>query len=108
DLLEIALKIPPWEPMRLLSREELRGMKFITAEDGPGPEVSSGTAASTSPLANGSRAAPNERSWVMVENAGKASLTRKHPLTVEGDDIGTFDLSFGCGEPGKDYTVAYV
>ena len=27
DLLEIALKIPPWEPMRLLSRDELRTMK---------------------------------------------------------------------------------
>ena len=31
DLLEIALKIPPWEPMRLLSRDELRGMKIVTA-----------------------------------------------------------------------------
>ena len=40
DLLEIALKIPPWEPMRLLSREELRGMKIITGGDAP--EVNSG------------------------------------------------------------------
>src|SRR4029078_3386846 len=30
DLLEIALKIPPWEPMRMLSREELRTMKVLT------------------------------------------------------------------------------
>ena len=42
DLLEIALKIPPWEPMRLLSREELRGMKIITGGDTP--EVNSGAA----------------------------------------------------------------
>ena len=35
DLLEIALKIPPWEPMRLLSRDELRGMKIVTADDAP-------------------------------------------------------------------------
>ena len=42
DLLEIALKIPPWEPMRLLSREELRGMKIITG--GNTPEVNSGAA----------------------------------------------------------------
>ena len=33
--------------------------------------------------------------------------TRKHPLTVEGDEIGTFDLTFACGEPGKDLTVTY-
>src|SRR5207249_6301377 len=31
DLLEIALKIPPWEPMRMLSRDELRNMKVDTA-----------------------------------------------------------------------------
>src|SRR5690606_28859542 len=31
DLLEVALKIPPWEPMRLLSRNELRSMKIVTA-----------------------------------------------------------------------------
>src|SRR5689334_6520656 len=30
DLLEIALKIPPWEPMRQLSRDELRSMKMTT------------------------------------------------------------------------------
>src|SRR5471030_1795827 len=35
DLLEIALKIPPWEPMRMLSREELRTMKVETAGDAP-------------------------------------------------------------------------
>ena len=52
-MLEIALKIPPWEPMRLLSREELRGMKVITNDDGP--EVNSGTAVTTATLSNGVR-----------------------------------------------------
>jgi hypothetical protein len=107
DLLETALKIPPWEPMRLLSREELRGMKIITAGDAP--EVNSGTAMASPPLANGNRAAVlQERSWVMSENSGRIQLTRKHPLTVEGEEIGSFDLTFGCGEPGKDVAVTYI
>ena len=105
DLLEIALKIPPWEPMRLLSRDELRNMKVVTV--GEAREVSSGTAVPSSPLANGSRATVHERSWVTLENAGRLTLTRKHPLTVEGEEIGTFDLTFGCGESGKDLTVTY-
>ena len=41
DLLEIALKIPPWEPMRLLSRDELRDMKVVTADEAT--EVEFGT-----------------------------------------------------------------
>ena len=39
DLLEIALKIPPWEPMRLLSRDELRTMKIVTAGDARGGQL---------------------------------------------------------------------
>jgi hypothetical protein len=59
------------------------------------------------PLANGSRATVQERSWVMLENAGRSQLTRKHPLTVEGEEIGSFDLTFSCGEPNKDLAVTY-
>jgi hypothetical protein len=107
DLLEIALKIPPWEPMRLLSREELRGMKMITADDAP-PDAPSNVTAGSLALANGVRAPINERSWSIAANTDRPTLTRTHPLTVEGDDIGTFELSFACGEIGKDYVVTYV
>ena len=106
DLLEIALKIPPWEPMRLLSREELRGMNIVTIEEPM--ERGSATAASAYALASGQRAGLPERSWMIAaEKAGQLTLTRKHPLTVEGDEIGSFELSFGCGEAGKDFTVTY-
>ena len=105
DLLETALKIPPWEPMRLLSREELRGMKIVTADDGR----DSGAVATTSSvtLPTGARATINERSWVIGERAGNPMLARKHPLTVEGDDIGAFELILACGEQGN-FTVTYV
>jgi hypothetical protein len=109
DLVETALKIPPWEPMRLLSREELRGMKLVTVEDGPEVvPVSTASAAPPPALASGSRVVPGERNWVIGESPAGLVLARKHPLTVEGDDIGGFELSFGCGEPGRDYIVTYV
>ena len=44
DLLEIALKIPPWEPMRLLSRDELRNMKIVTAGEAQRGQFGSATA----------------------------------------------------------------
>ena len=106
-MLEIALKIPPWEPMRVLSREELRGMNIVTP--GEAAEMASAIAASTPvAMASGSRSGLSERTWMTVENAGRVTLTRKHPLTVEGDEIGAFELSFGCGEAGKDFTVSYT
>jgi hypothetical protein len=106
DLLEIALKIPPWEPMRMLSRDELRTMKVMTAGDTP--EVSSGAATNSAALANGTRAAVNGQGWAMSTVEGRPTLGRNHPLTVEGDDVGAFELKFACGEPGRDYIVTYV
>ncbi len=106
DLLEIALKIPPWEPMRMLSRDELRTMKVMTAGDAPasnsGPETNSAA------LASGARAPVNAHGWAMVNVDGRPALGRSHPLTVEGDEVGAFDLNFACGEAGRDYIVTYV
>jgi hypothetical protein len=107
DLLEIALKIPPWEPMRLLSRDELRGMKVITTDDAT--EASANTSKSAPlALANGARAPINGRSWIMAGGAERPMLARKHPLTVEGEDIGTFELRLACGDTPKDYAVTYI
>jgi hypothetical protein len=105
DLLEIALKIPPWEPMRLLSRDELRGMKVVTNDDAT--EANSGAAASSNALSNGVRVPANGRSWVVALNFERPALSRRHPLTVEGEDIGTFELGFACGEGPKEYVVTY-
>jgi hypothetical protein len=107
DLLEIALKIPPWEPMRLLSRNELRGMKIVTPDDAP--EVNSGAAANSSAvLANGIRASVNGRSWALLANAEQLRIGRTHPLTIEGEEIGSFELSLSCDDAGKDYVLTYI
>jgi len=106
DLLEIALKIPPWEPMRILTRDEMRTMKVTTAGDAP--EVISGAATNSAALASGARAAAIGQGWGMLAVEGRPTLGRSHPLTVEGDEIGAFELKFACGEPGRDYIVTYV
>jgi hypothetical protein len=103
-LLEIALRIPPWEPMRALTREELRGMKILTA--GEATEASAGPAAMPA-LASGARSAGNGRTWTMVADGGRPVISRSHPLTVEGEEIGTFELAFACGDAG-DVAVTYL
>jgi hypothetical protein len=107
DLLEIALKIPPWEPMRQLSRDELRNMKVVTA--GEATEASSVPSATSVALSNGARLAVNNRAWAMLPNVsdGRPALGRSHPLTVEGSDLGVFDLSFACGDQAREFVVSY-
>src|SRR5262249_35547268 len=74
------------------------------------PEVNSGTAANSSAaLANGIRASVNGRSWALLANAEQQlRIGRTHPLTIEGEEIGSFELSLSCDDSGRDYVVTYV
>jgi hypothetical protein len=122
ELLEVALRIPPWEPMRLLSRDELRRTRLDTSQERTGQPpalpVSSGVNAPAASgfnapavpvaLSDGTRSEINPRGWVMTEQAGGAALVRRHPLTVEGDKIGAFEVSLACGPRQGTYTVTYA
>jgi hypothetical protein len=116
DLLEVALRIPPWEPMHALTREELRLTK-LTTEDVDVPVAATTVAASSPtavpppvPRAVGSAKARSisEQRWSLVDRAGVATLARRHPLTLEGEQIGSFDLVVACGSAGGTYDVSYI
>jgi hypothetical protein len=60
-------------------------------------------------MTNGLRtAAISEQRWALVDNSGVATLARRHPLTVEGEDIGSFDLVMACVAGGEGYEVSYI
>src|ERR1700694_1963249 len=124
-LLELSLRIPPWEPMRVLTREELRRMRLDTA-DAPSDRqtkapantssaVLDTAATSSAPAANMSAAAAsmrrasvkNERGWTLMERSGETTLARRQPLTIEGETIGSFELNIACGQAQNEYAVIY-
>jgi hypothetical protein len=48
ELIETALRVPPWEPMHRLTTDELRRMKMTTVDhlfeqDVPGPSIAAST-----------------------------------------------------------------
>jgi hypothetical protein len=114
ELLEVALRIPPWEPMRLLSRDELRRTRLDTsldraAQPSSPAAASSGTSAPAAvvPVSDGARSGINPRGWVLAQRAGSPALVRRHPLTVEGDKIGAFEVALACGPAAGTYSVTY-
>ena len=44
----------------------------------------------------------------MQAHAERPKIGRTHPLTVEGEDIGGFELSLSCDDASRDYVVSYV
>jgi len=120
ELLDLALRIPPWEPMHALTAAEIRRTRVDTQE----PNAATGATVAASPpaaapasrpaaiparMTNGAHASTiTEQRWAMVDRAGSTVLARRHPLTIEGDNIGSFDLFVACGAGGDSYDVSYV
>lgn len=109
ELLETSLRIPPWERLRALSQEELR-RTHVQNVDKLFDEASVDATAIAAPETTSAITLANitERGWGIVENSGARLLARRHPLTVEGDEIGNFDLMFACGDKPDGYIVTYV
>lgn len=114
ELIELALRIPPWEPMHTLTREEIRSAQIETVETA---EIKAETAGASPPPAIQLRpkmtsgtggSAISERRWVMIDHDGSAVLARRHPLTVEGEGIGSFDLMVSCRADGDSYDISYI
>jgi hypothetical protein len=116
ELLDLALRIPPWERMHALTSEEARRMRVATQAPAA-PAI--GAAVAASPPAAISQPTPratdgvsatkiSERQWAMVDRAGIAALARRHSLTVEGEEIGSFDLVVSCGAERDSYDVSYM
>jgi hypothetical protein len=115
DLLGLALRIPPWEPMHAMTRDELRRTRLATEDfDVPAAATVAASPPASAPqpaprMTNGLRAsAISEQQWALVDRSGAATLARRHPLTIEGEEIGSFDLVVACGTSAGSYDVTYI
>jgi hypothetical protein len=111
ELFELAMRIPPWESLRPLTRDELRRMRVHNA-DGLFGATAAVSPAAPAPVRVANATTPAvpadmPRGWTVTREAGRSALTRRHPLTIEGQDIGSFELSFSCSETPDSYQVTY-
>jgi hypothetical protein len=111
ELFELAMRIPPWENLRPLGREELRRLRVHNSDGAFGGTTAESVAppAPTKVARIGPVVAPVEgaRGWVLATNGGRSALTRRHPLTIEGRDVGSFEVAISCSDTPATYQVAY-
>jgi hypothetical protein len=108
ELVALSLRVPPWEPMRALTREELRRMKLDLDVEVPTAAAVVKTAAGPAlPDEEAPQVPPNVRGWIAISRAGQSVLARTHPLTVEGERIGSFSLFIACGATPDTFTLTY-
>jgi hypothetical protein len=111
ELLEVSLRIPPWEPMRVLTRDEMRRMNLdnsdVTDARSLSPQSTTNAAPPQLPVKRISLSAQRERGWVTADRDGALTLARRHPLTIEGEEIGTIEVAFACGASAGEYQILY-
>jgi hypothetical protein len=62
----------------------------------------------TSALPNSARPLSiTDRGWTFGNDAGQPALARRHPLTVEGEEVGSFQVALTCGDTPETYQVSY-
>jgi hypothetical protein len=109
ELFEIASRIPPWEEMRRLTREELRRTKIHNVDDPfSRPPAAAVASSNRKPEPVAAAANVNTLGWMVVDRKGQRSLVRKHPITIEGREIGAFEISFTCSNKPDTYQVNYL
>ncbi len=106
ELFEIAERIPPWENPRPLSADDVRRLRVSTVDDPFAAVPASVDATATARVAPARPLDVIDRAWIVEDSDGQRSFSRRHPLTIEGEQIGTFELAFRCGKDGQ-VTVAY-
>jgi len=110
-LFEAAMRIPAWEALRPLTQEEVRHAGLDTAAnvfDEAAVKLEASRPGQPAPrfLASSAGGDLKISSWGSVERAGATILARQYPLTLQGEEIGHFEISFGCGDKDH-YKAAY-
>jgi hypothetical protein len=106
ELFELAMRIPPWEKLRALTPPELRRMRLMTGET-VAETPTSGAVAADRPVAAAQAARTAERGWTVAADARLAALARSHALTIEGDEVGRFELTLACADDPDAYRLKY-
>jgi hypothetical protein len=108
ELVELSLKAPPWEPMRVLTRDEIRRIKLDMDVEIPASAAVIKTAAGpTLPDDEPQPFPSNGRGWITTIRGGQSVLARSHPLTLEGERIGSFSLVVSCGPAPDTFALTY-
>lgn len=109
ELFELAMRIPPWERLRALTPSEMHRLLRVPMQETATDTPTSGAVEVERPRRSRPSAAVPNLGWNLAEEAAAPMrLVRRHVLTIEGEEIGQFELTLVCGEPGGAFQLAYA
>lgn len=98
ELFDLTMRIPPWEDLRVLTQAEILRTRLSTME---APFARSDASAPSPPPGvlppTGDKLASIAR-WTLVGAGTERGVVRRHPLTLQGDEIGSLLVTIACAD----------
>ncbi len=97
ELFDLTMRIPPWEDLRVLTQAEILRTRLSTI-DAPFAQPDASAPSSPPPGVlppTGDKLASIAR-WTLVGAGAERGVVRRHPLTLQGDEIGSLLVTIAC------------
>jgi hypothetical protein len=99
ELFDLTMRIPPWEDLRVLTQAEILRTRLSTI-DAPFARPDASAPSSPPPGVlppTGDKLASIAR-WTLLGAGSERGVVRRHPLTLQGDEIGSLLVTIACSD----------
>jgi hypothetical protein len=109
ELFDLTMRIPPWEDLRVLTQAEVLRTRLSTTDTAfprsdtdaslpsPPPGVLPPTGGQFASIAR----------WTLIGTGAERGIVRRHPLTLQGDEIGSMLVTIACAERPMTLSLRY-
>jgi len=109
ELFDLTMRIPPWEDLRPLTHAEVLRTRLSTIDTPFGRSDTNASLSSPPPGVlppTGGQLASIAR-WTLVGTGVERGVVRRHPLTLQGDEIGSLLVTIACAEKPMTLSLRY-
>ena len=108
ELFDLSMRIPPWEDLRVLTQAEVQRTRLNTID---APFATDADAVSSPPPGvlppTGGQLASIAR-WTLVGEGADRGVVRRHPLTIEGEEVGSLLITIRLRRPADQHEAALL
>jgi hypothetical protein len=99
ELFDLSMRIPPWENLRILTRAEILRTRLSIVDAPFAPPDADATSPPPPGVLppTGGKLASIAR-WTLVGAGAERGIVRRHPLTRQGEEIGSFLVTIACAD----------
>ena len=107
ELFDLSMRIPPWEDLRILTNIEVQRTRLNTTDTPFAPSDADAVSPPPGVLPPTGGQLASVARWTLVGSGADRGVVRRHPLTREGEEIGSLLITIACGEKPMSMSLRY-